>query len=203
MAIYDFDSKLSQKAASITGITELEEDASNLSLVLKTILTNAEQKRKFINLLNYLLPFVDDFDVMKQTDKSLLFALRESRYSSTYLPAFLLSDGTVNLTALIIALYFADNPLLILEEPERTIHPSLIAKMVELFREISADKQIIITTHNPEIVRHAPIENLMLISRDKQGFSQILRPAESESVQIFMQNEIGIQDLYVQNLLGG
>ena len=199
--IYDFDSKLSQTATSITGKTELEEDGSNLSLVLKNILSNAEQKRKFMNLISYLLPFIDAIKVTKQTERSFLFALRE-KHSSEYLPAFLLSDGTINLTALIIALYFTNNPMLIFEEPGRTIHPSLIGKVVELLQEVSVNKQIIITTHNPEIVRHAPIKNLMLISRDKQGFSQIIRPVESKRVEIFMQNEIGIQDLYVQNLLG-
>lgn len=202
IAIYDFDPKLSKKAASITGKTELEEDASNLSLALKNILADSEQKRKFMNLINYLLPFVNDFSVMNQADKSLLFALRESHYAATYLPAFLLSDGTVNLTALIMALYFTENPLLVLEEPERAVHPSLIGKMVGLFEEISADKQILITTHNPEIVRHAPLENLLLIARDQSGFSQINRPSESKQVQVFMENEIGIEDLYVQNLLG-
>jgi predicted ATPase len=202
VAIYDFDPKLSQRAVAITGKTELEEDASNLSLVLKGILADPEQKRKFMNLVNYLLPFIGDYSVVPQADKSFLFALRENHNSSSYLPAFLLSDGTVNLTALIVALYFTDNPLLILEEPERTVHPSLIAKMVELFEEISTDKQIIITTHNPEVVRNTPIDNLLLIARDERGFSQVQKPAQSENVQIFLQNEIGMQDLYVQNLLG-
>ena len=35
----------------------------------------------------------------------------------------------------------------------------------------------------------------------KKGFSLISRPTDKEEVKIFLQNKIGIEDLYVQNLL--
>lgn len=202
IAIYNFEPKLSQMSVPITGKTELEENGSNLSIVLREILADKEKKRKFLNLTGDLLPFVDDYKVQPQTDKSLLFTLREKYEESAYLPAFLLSDGTVNLTALIIALFFEQKRLVILEEPERTIHPKLISRFVQLLTEVATDKQIIITTHNPEIVRHASVNDLLLISRNKDGFSEISRPIEEESVNIFLSNEIGIEDLYVQDLLG-
>jgi hypothetical protein len=52
------------------------------------------------------------------------------------------------------------------------------------------------------VVKHASIENLLLISRDNEGFSIISRPADKEEVRTFLENEIGIEELYVQNLLG-
>jgi len=201
MAIYDFDPKLSQKAVSVKGKNELEEDGSNLSLVLKNILANKESARQFVNLTTDMLPFADSFRVQQLADKSLLLALRE-RYTSSFLPAFLLSDGTVNITALIVALYFEEHPLVVLEEPERTVHPSLIAKLVDLLTDVSSKKQIIVTTHNPEIVKHARLQDLLLVSRVADGFSTICRPAERQNVQTFLENEIGVQDLYVQDLLG-
>ena len=41
----------------------------------------------------------------------------------------------------------------------------------------------------------------MLISRNNEGFSVISKPNEKEQDKIFLQNELGIDDLYVQNLL--
>ena len=201
IAIYDFDPKLSQKAVSVKGKNELEEDGSNLSLVLKNILTHKEKARQFVNLATDMLPFVDSFRVQQLADKSLLLSLRE-QYTSSFLPAFLLSDGTINMTALIVALYFEQHPLVVLEEPERTIHPSLIAKLVDLLTDVSSKKQIIATTHNPEIVKHARLEDLLLVSRMTDGYSTIFRPAERQNVQTFLENEIGVQDLYIQDLLG-
>jgi predicted ATPase len=117
------------------------------------------------------------------------------------LPASLISDGTINITALIIALFFEKKPLTIIEEPERNIHPYLISKVVEMMKDASNNIQILVSTHNPEIVKLADLENLLLISRDKEGFSVISRPSEKENVKTFLKNEIGIEELYIQNLL--
>ncbi|MFZ8801560.1 MAG: AAA family ATPase [Candidatus Calescibacterium sp.] len=201
IAIYDFDPKLPKKATPITGKTELEEDGSNLAIVLKNILGDKEKKRELSNLVKDLLPFVDNLSVEKFADKSLLFKLKESYNKKQYLPASLISDGTINITALIIALFFEKKPLTIIEDPERNIHPYLISKVVEMMKDASNNIQILVSTHNPEIVKLADLENLLLISRDKEGFSIISRPSGKENVKTFLKNEIGIEELYVQNLL--
>ncbi len=71
-----------------------------------------------------------------------------------------------------------------------------------MMKESSAGKQIMITTHSTEVVKHAAIEDLLLVSRDTEGFSVISRPADKEEVRTFLENEIGIEELYIQNLLG-
>jgi len=202
MSIYDFDPKLSKKAVPVAGKSELEEDGSNLSLVLKSIVGNEEKKRKFSNLIRDLLPFVDDLDTDKFADKSLLFKLRENYFKNTYFPASFISDGTVNISALLVALYFEDKPIGIIEEPERNIHPHLISKVMDMMKDASKKKQIIVTTHSPEIVKHADLADILLVSRDKNGFSTISRPSEKKEVKIFLKNEMGVDELYVQNLLG-
>ncbi len=200
-SIYDFDPKLPKRAIPITGKAELEEDGNNLAIALNNILKDRDRKRKFSNLIKDLLPFVEGIDTEKFADKSLLFKLKESYFRGP-LPASLISDGTINITALIMALYFDKNPLTIIEEPERNIHPHLISKVIEMMKEASKDKQIVVTTHNPEVVRYAGLENILLVSRDKKGFSTISRPADKEEVKTFLKNEIGIEELYVQDLLG-
>jgi predicted ATPase len=201
IAIYDFDPKLPKKATPITGRADLEEDGSNLAIVLKNIIGNRDRKRKMANFLGDLLPFVADLEVEKFADKSLLFSLRETYAKKQYLPASLISDGTINVTALIAALYFQKKPVAIIEEPERNIHPSLISKVVAMMKDASQGKQIIVTTHNPEVVRHADIGDILLVSRDTDGFSTISRPSENEEVKVFLQNEMGLEELFVENLL--
>ena len=51
------------------------------------------------------------------------------------------------------------------------------------------------------MVRYTDIDNILLVHRDNKGFSQISRPSEKEEVKIFLENEMGIEELYVQNLL--
>ncbi len=201
ISIYDFDPKLPKKAVPITGKVDLEEDGSNLAIVLKNIIEDKEKRRRFSNLIKDLLPFVDNVDVEKFADKSLLFKLREIYFKKKYIPSSLISDGTINIIALIIALYFERKPLTIIEEPERNIHPYLISKVVEMMKDASRNKQIIVTTHNPEIVRYADLENILLISRNKDGFSTITRPYEKKEIKTFLKNDMGIEELYIDNLL--
>ena len=201
-ATYDIDPNRAKNPSQITGVAELTKNADNLALVLEEILADRESKRKLLNLISYLLPFVDGVDTESLTENSLMVSLHEKFYEHKKLSAFLLSDGTISLIALIVAMYFEEKKIVCFEEPERNIHPHLIAKLVDMMKDASKNKQIIVTTHSPEVVKHAGLENLLLISRDEDGFSTITRPSEKEEVQIFMQNELGLDELYVQNLLG-
>ena len=202
IAVYDIDPKLMKKGVAITGKRELEEDAGNLALVLKNIIGDPEKKRKFSNLLRDVLPFIEDFSVAKFMDISLVLTLREKYSKNHDLPSPSLSDGTLTIFALIIALYFEDKPFIIIEEPVSHIHPFLVARVISMMKESSKRKQVMITTHTTEVVKHASPEHLLLISRDTEGFSVISRPADKEEVRMFLENEIGIEELYVQNLLG-
>jgi predicted ATPase len=148
-----------------------------------------------------LLPFVSGLEVSKFADKSLLLSLRETYAQNKDLPASFISDGTINITALIVALYFEKKSIAVIEEPERNIYPYLISRIIAMMKEVSGQKQIIVTSHNPEVVRNADVDDVLLVSRDAEGFSTISRPAEREDVKIFLQNELGLDELFAQNLL--
>ncbi|MCP4623562.1 MAG: ATP-binding protein [bacterium] len=201
-SIFDFDPKLPKKATAITGKVELEPNGENLSIVLKHILDNSKQKKLLFNLVKDLLPFINNLDVDNFADKSMMFKLQEQYFDNQYLPASLISDGTINLTALIVALYFVRKSSIIIEEPERNIHPHLISRVVEMIKDASRNKQIIVTTHNPEMVKYSGIDDILLVSRDKEGFSTVSKPADNLQIKTFLENEIGIEDLHIQNLLG-
>lgn len=204
ISLYNFDPKLSKLATQIAGPSELKPDGSNLAIVLKNILEDKKEKEKFIGIVKNVLPFIEDINVEKLMDKSLIAHLKEIYSKQKNLPAFLISDGTVNITALIIALYFEKKPLLIFEEPERNIHPYLISRVIEMMKDVSEDmkkRQIIITTHNPEVVKHAEIDHLLFMYRDENGFSRISRPSEKEHIKTFLENDMRLEELYVHNLL--
>jgi len=153
------------------------------------------------SLLREVLPAVSSWGVMTLKDTSLLLKMNEAFSDKTEVPASFLSDGTIHAVALLVALFFERNDVTVIEEPERNLHPSLMSRLVSLTEDASSKRQIIITTHNPEIVRHVGIDNLMLIERDGDGFSRIIRPKDVDTVGAFLANEIGIDELYISNLL--
>jgi hypothetical protein len=200
ISIFDFDPKLPKKAMPISGKTELAEDGGNLAIVLKSLQESDNKRKKFLTYLKYVMPFIESIRVRPYSDKSLLIELREI-FNKNHLPASLISDGTINLTALIIALYFDTKSFVILEEPERNIHPFLISKVVKLLKEASDKKQIIVTTHNPEVIKYSEIGDILLISRDKKGFSQLTKPKNNKALEIFLKNKIGIDELFIKQML--
>ncbi len=202
VVIYDFDTRLIRKAAPVTSKADLEEDGSNVALVLKNIVEDEEGRRRFTNLVQYVLPFVKGVEVERFAGRSLIATLEETHAPGTHLPASLLSEGTIKVIALLIALYFEDKPVIAFEEPASSLHPRLVSRVVEMMKEQAGAKQIFVTTHSPEVIKYAGLENVYLVSRDENGFSQVTKPAEKEEVRIFLENEMGIEDLFVQDLLG-
>ena len=197
ISCYNIEPRRAKEPTSTAGKAELEEDGNNLAIILNNIIEDEDKRRKLCNLVKDLLPFVKEVG----TEKFAEITLQEDYYADKDLRADLLSDGTVNITALIVALYFEEKNVVIIEEPERNIHPHLISRLVEMMKEASKKKQIIVTTHSPEVVKYAGLDNLLLISRDNNGFSHISRPSERKEIQVFLENELGLDELYVQNLL--
>jgi len=200
IGMYDFDSKLAGNSAPIKGMPELKDDGSNLALVLKYILDDDESKERLRVLVSDMLPFVKSIGV-RDFAKSVTFTVAEERLEKTPLPSSLLSYGTVGAVAVVVSLYFGEKPVMTIEEPERNMHPSLMARMTDMMRDASEDRQIIITTHSPEIVRYAGIENLYAIKKGPEGFSEISRPSANREIMEFVENDVGVAEMYVQNML--
>ena len=199
--VYDFDPKLAKLAVQIKGASELEPDGANLAIAMKNVMDDLDNQNMFSNLITDVLPFVHSVDTTKLLDRSVILTQTENYFKDKSIPATLISDGTINVTALLCALYFQSNSLIIIEEPERNIHPSLIAKIANMLKDASNKKQIIATTHSTEIIKHIDVENLLLIRRDKSGNSKIIKPGDQAVVQKFLENNIDIRELYVQNML--
>ena len=203
IAIYDFDPRKAKRVIPIAGRSELETDGGNLAIVLRNLLSDDNARRNLRNLCRDSLPYIANLGVEQLADRFLSIKLQETFAEDKVLPAFLISDGTITTMALVVALYFQNRfQFDIFVEPERHLHPKVISGLMELFKEASQTKQILATTHSPEMVKHAGIENILLISRNKDGFSRITRPANSQQVRIFLEHDVGLDDLFIDNLLG-
>lgn len=200
--IFDFDPKLMKRSCSLSSIKMLEEDGSNIASVLQPILKSTMKRKRLTDLVSDCLPFVQQIDTENNFDKSITYKFKEKYTSKTFYANFL-SDGSASILAIVIALYFERNiGIVILEEPERNLHPGLMGKIMMMAKESSKSKQVIITTHTPEMIRCADIDSILLAKRCEKGFTHIEKPSESPVVQEFIKNEIGLGDLFLQNLLG-
>jgi predicted ATPase len=201
IGIYDFEAKLIKETASFVSSYDLEEDGSNIAFVIENILSDKAKRKTLLNLISYVLDFIEGISTERSTFKDFVFLKVKEKFSNDYIPSYLLSDGTIRIIALIVALYFENKNILIFEEPEINIHPSLLSIVIDLFKESSNEKQILITTHNPEFLKYIDLDDIIVISRNKDGFSVIKRLNEIEDIKFFLKNEIGVDELFVENLL--
>jgi predicted ATPase len=193
---FDFDT---EPVSPAKGKTELEEDGSNLALVLEEIGRDEKKRDKFNSYAKNLVPFAKDFEVEKGGDRSFFLKIKE-KFTSTeghnFAKPEMISDGTVNMFSLIAALFFTDKSKIIgIEEPEQNVHPSLLPKIARMLEEAADDKQIFVTTHNPSLVEELGPQDIMMIKRDKKGGSIVNRPEDEETVSNFLKEKIGLGDL--------
>lgn len=197
--IYDFNPKDLKRASIINKKNILEEDGSNIANVIQRILKNSEEKKKLLLILKRLMPFIEDIHTEKSFNKSMYFKVKEN--SKIDLPSELLSDGTVNIIAIIVALYFEkDNDIVIIEEPEKNIHPKLVNQLVTLMKDVGYKKQIIITTHNTQLLSSVELNDIIYVYRNRNMYSDIERPNNNKKVKEFIKNDLEIGDLFYEGL---
>ena len=197
ISAYDFDPKFC-KSINTNNNEKLTKYGGNLPIVLKNILNDENDKKEFLIYYTNMLPYIKEVDVEKILDEERIFVIVE-KYNDVKIPAPFISDGTSTIMAILIALYFQDNDIILIEEPERHIHPSLINQLMLMME--SANKQVIITTHSPELLKYSELEDILFISRDEKGFSDIKRIIDNDVVKPFI-DELGIDSVFVNDYLG-
>lgn len=198
---YNLDPKFSKMSPSPESRDILSEYGDNLSYFLEKILDNPSKKKEFMNLVSDLLPYIEDIKVFDLDNNRKIFGLLE-KYNQEEIISPFVSDGTTNVLALISTLYFGKGNIIFIEEPERHIHPSLFISMVSMMEEISSkNKQIILTTHSPELLNYCELKDICLVSRDSEGFSVITKPSNNKTVQQFME-DLSIGEIFLDGYWG-
>ena len=84
-----------------------------------------------------------------------------------------LSSGEKQLFIRALSLKFlnANNSIILIDEPEISLHPEWQRKIIKVYENIGKNNQLIIATHSPHIVADIKAEQLRVISRDEEGVS--------------------------------
>lgn len=157
--------------------TLLTSDASNLANVLRTL--HATEDKRYGQILDdvqSLLRHVEE--VSTQVERGRVTLLMRERGFDEPLEALALSDGTLRLLAIVSALEtMPEHGLLCIEEPEHGLHPLLFGPLLDLFRERCPEggsKQILLTTHSPDLVDAGEIGEVVPVERDEKGATRLL-----------------------------
>ena len=94
-----------------------------------------------------------------------------------------LSDGTIVLLGLITKIFFDSSDIFFIEEPENSIHPLALQRLVELMREHSVAKQFIMTTHSPYLLNMIRPEEVRVAEIQDSGLSTISKLPDVKGIK--------------------
>lgn len=157
----------------------LEEQGRNLASVLRHLKnTDTEALQNITEALAQVVPGVREYSVA-QVGGYLVTRLHHDHHDPTSDrngPAFELaqeSDGTLRMLGILTALYQSPaRPVITIEEPELAIHPGALGVLCDVINEASLRSQIMLTTHNPDLLDRLPDAQFLVVER-KDGISTI------------------------------
>ena len=73
------------------------------------------------------------------------------------------------LRTLAIKMLNPENSIILIDKPELSLHPKWQQRIVDVYRKIGKNNQIIIATHSPHILGSVKKENIMLLDKNDDG----------------------------------
>ena len=134
-------------------------------------------------------------------DGRLLLQIKDAPFDQPILARFA-SDGTLKMLAYLTILYGPNPPPFIgIEEPENFLYPHLLPGLAEECRAAAEFAQILISTHSPTFVNWFAPEEVLVLSRDRQGYTRIALAADIRGVQEFLDAGARLGDLWLEGYL--
>lgn len=135
-------------------------------------------------------------------DGRLLLQIKDAPFDSPVLARFA-SDGTLKMLAYLMLLNDPNPPPFIgIEEPENFLHPRLLPELAEECRAASEHGQLLVTTHSPFFVNALRPEEVRVLYRDDQGYTQAVRAMDIQGVPEFMAAGASLGHLWLEGRFG-
>lgn len=179
----------------------LEEDASNLALVLNDLEHKGDTKDVIVENLKKFNPRIKDYSIRILGGTVQLF-IREEGLEKP-ISAMRLSDGTLRYLCLLAILCHPEPPPLIcIEEPETGLHPDILPTIAELMIEASQRTQLIVTTHSDILVSaFSEIPEAVLVCEKDEDGTHFTRLEKDKLKAWLAEYELG--DLWLKGEIGG
>lgn len=129
--------------------------------------------------------------------KEIIYFNLEYSVNNQWRPWTHLSDGTKRLVYIITEVTFANN-IILLEEPELGIHPHQLSKLMDFLEAAAEHKQIILTTHSPQVLnvlRTNELDRIIVVRYEKDNGTKMSHLTEEEQEKARTYVEVGGLDL--------
>jgi predicted ATPase len=182
----------------------LRSDGSNATSVLQEIeRQEPSQAERIGQILASIVPGTKRVRTTRHGNKlSLEFTQEWGSRKRLKFEAFNMSDGTLRALGLITAIYQRPRPsLMVIEEPEASLHPGALGTVLDVLRLASRDIQLIVTTHSPEVLDAKWIRDTHIRIVSWQEGATRVAPIDRASREALQQHLMGAGELLRSNAL--
>jgi predicted ATPase len=198
MRVYAIDpARLRERPSPKTG-ERLHWDGANVAAVLDSlVMQGGDELQRICQLLEAIVPRIKAvWPVSQGSSIELEFTEDWGEAKEVRFAAADMSDGTLRALGLLAAVFQKPPPsVLVIEEPEATIHPGALGAVLDLLRHASRHMQVIVTTHSPELLDAPWIEERHLRMVSWHGEATRVSPVSEASRAALRSHLMGAGEL--------
>jgi predicted ATPase len=181
----------------------LTKTGDNLANVIQYLAEqHPAQLERIFEILRQRVPRIERVLADIMPDGRLLLQIKDAPFSHPVLARFA-SDGTLKMLTYLVLLYDpAPPPFIGIEEPENFLHPRLLSELAEECRAATERTQLLVTTHSPFFLNALRPEEVRVLWRDEQGYTQTRCAADLPGVREFVKHGALLGHLWMEGQLG-
>lgn len=181
-------------------------DASNLAAFLYRLKHNfSKNYEELVRTIQLIAPYFLDFVLEPQEGNEEQIILKWQQIGcEDIFNASQLSDGTLRficLATLLLQPHELQPATIIVDEPELGLHPYAITIFAEMVRQLSDEKQIIISTQSVEMLNEFDVKDVIVVDRSDDG--SVFKRLNEKELEVWLENDYALGDLWKKNILGG
>lgn len=182
---------------------QLTRTGDNLANVIQYLAeVHPDRLERIFEVLRKRVPRIETVLAETMPDGRLLLQIKDAPFSHPVLARFA-SDGTLKMLAYLVMLHDPEPPPFIgIEEPENFLHPRLLPELAEECRAASERTQLLVTTHSPFFLNPLRPEEVRVLWRDEEGYTQTRRAADLPGVHEFVEHGALLGHLWMEGQLG-
>ena len=181
----------------------LSKGGENLANVIQYLKEqHPDRLEEIFGVLRARIPRLERVDAEPMPDGRLLLQIKDAPFEQPVLSKYA-SDGTMKMLAYLTVLYDPEPPRFIgIEEPENFLHPRLLPELAEECRAAAERSQLLITSHSPFLLNAMLAEEVRVLYRDEQGFTQAIRASDIQGIPEFMRAGATLGYLWMEGHFG-
>ena len=151
-AIYQFSPKNVRLSGIPTPNPVITEFGENLPALVDWLINNSKEGwEEILSTMQTIIPKLTNITTDFLHNKTLGLFFYEEGIGRPW-NSDEVSDGTILTLSVLCVIADPRNSLILIEEPENSLHPWILRVLIEKLKVISKDKNIIVTTHSPILI---------------------------------------------------